>query len=225
MRVVRRGENAIDQNLTGVSRDSNPNENSLRRLALANSDRQRWNEKYLRKAIPSPQPPDNWLCHAVTALIPGRALDLACGLGHNAIWLERQGWRVDAVDISDVGLSLAAQSATASGSSSVTWIAADLDIYAPDPGTYDLITVFRFLDRGRLPSLIEAALRPSGTLVYETFTQQHLTRSDNHLKSDRFTLLSNELPRLFPKLIIEQFEEVDLQDRSVARLIARKPTI
>jgi hypothetical protein len=83
----------------------------------------------------------------------------------------------------------------------------------------------RFLDRERLPSLIEAALRPGGTLVYETFAQQHLTRSDNHLKSDRFTLLPNELPRLFPNLAIEQFEEVDLPDRSVARLIARKPAI
>jgi precorrin-6B methylase 2 len=145
-------------------------------------------------------------------------------LGHNAIWLGQQGWRVDAVDISEVGLSLATQAATAVGCSTINWIVADLDSYVPEPSTYDLITVFRFLDREQLPSRIEAALRAGGTLVYETFTQQQLTRADNHLQSDRFTLSPGELPRLFPNLIIEQFEEVDLSDRSVARLVARRPS-
>jgi 2-polyprenyl-3-methyl-5-hydroxy-6-metoxy-1,4-benzoquinol methylase len=34
----------------------------------------------------------------------GRALDLACGLGGNAVFLARRGFEVDAVDISEVGI-------------------------------------------------------------------------------------------------------------------------
>lgn len=154
---------------------------------------------------------------------PGRALDLACGLGHNAIWLAQQGWQVDAIDISDVGLALAAQAAAAAGCSTIQWIAADLDTYVAPIAAYDLITVFRFLDRDRLPTLITRALRPGGCLVYETFTQHQCQRTDNHLKNDRFTLRPDELPLLFPELTVDQYEEVELPDRSVARLLARKP--
>lgn len=143
-------------------------------------------------------------------------------MGHNAIWLGLQGWRVDAVDISNVGLKLARQSATQASCSMVTWVEADLDVYEPADTTYDLIVVFRFLDRERLPTLIESALRPGGILVYETFTQQQLSRPDTHIKNPRFALQPGELPTLFPSLAVEAFEEVELEDRCVARLIARK---
>lgn len=55
-----------------------------------------------------------------------RALDIACGLGHNAIWLAQQGWQADAVDVSTTGLELARQSADAN-KVHVSWIEADLD--------------------------------------------------------------------------------------------------
>lgn len=190
---------------------------------MANADRERWNEKYAQKTPLRPQPADNWLSSVAARLTPGRALDLACGLGHNAIWLGQLGWLVDAIDISEIGLALAAQAATAAGCSTVDWIAADLDTYVPLKASYDLITVFRFLDRERLPTLIQSALRPGGRLVYETFTQHQCQRADNHLTSDRFTLRPGELPLLFPEFIVEQFEEVELPDRSVARLLARMP--
>lgn len=189
---------------------------------MANADRERWNEKYAQKSPSSPQPADIWLRTIAAQLTPGRALDLACGLGHNAIWLGQRGWQVDAVDIAEVGLALAAQAATAVGCSNLHWIAADLDTYVPPISSYDLITVFRFLDRERLPTLIQSAMRPGGHLVYETFTQHQCQRADNHLQSDRFTLRPGELPLLFPELIVEQYEEVELPDRSVARLLARK---
>lgn len=190
---------------------------------MANADRELWNEKYAQKSPLPPQPADIWLSAVAARLTQGRALDLACGLGHNAIWLGQLGWQVDAIDISEVGLALAAQTATGAGCSTVNWIAADLDTYVPSAASYDLVTVFRFLDRERLPTLIQSALRPEGHLVYETFTQDQCQRADNHLKSDRFTLRPGELPLLFPELIVEQYEEVELPDRSVARLLARKP--
>jgi 2-polyprenyl-3-methyl-5-hydroxy-6-metoxy-1,4-benzoquinol methylase len=47
------------------------------------------------------------LVEEVAGLAPGRALDLACGEGRNALWLAGKGWQVTAVDFSAVGLEKA----------------------------------------------------------------------------------------------------------------------
>lgn len=185
-------------------------------------DRHRWDAKYAQKPLPPAVTPDDWLVQGTAGLAPGRALELACGLGHNAIWLAQQGWNVDAVDISSAGLTLARQLAEREGQA-IRWIAADLDQFAVAPGSYDLVVVFRFLDRIRVPSLIESALRSGGTLIYETFTAAQLARPDNHLRSAAFTLSPGELPRLFGGLRVIDHREVELRDRTVARLLARKP--
>ncbi len=192
---------------------------------MTTSDRDRWDAKYAGKPVPASSLPDDWLRQHAVTLAAGTALDLACGLGYNAIWLAQQGWRVDAVDISPVGLSLAASLAERVGCPAVSWIAADLDTFVPCEAGYDLITVFRFLDRQRLPQMIEAALRPGGMLIYETFSQRQMSRPDNHLKCDQFTLGPGELPALFPHLTVVAAEEIDLPDRCVARLAARKPVV
>lgn len=190
---------------------------------MATSDQARWDAKYADKSVLALTAPDDWLQQHAVPLSTGNVLDLACGLGHNAIWLAQQGWRVDAVDISPVGLSLAAQLAEQAGCSSVCWIAADLDTFDLGDGRYDLVTVFRFLDREQLPQRIERTLRPGGRLIYETFSRGQLSRPDNHLKNPKFTLGSGELPTLFPGLTVIATEEIDLPDRCVARLVAQKP--
>lgn len=190
---------------------------------MSESDQQRWDAKYSDKTVAELKPADDWLRQHAAPLAAGRALDLACGLGHNALWLAQQGWHVDAVDVSPVGLVLAARLAEQAGCQAVSWIAADLDAFVPREAGYDLITVFRFLDRQRLPDLIETALRPGGMLIYETFSQRQMARPDNHLRDARFTLGPNELPSLFPRLTVVAAEEIDLPDRCVARLAARKP--
>jgi SAM-dependent methyltransferase len=185
------------------------------------SDLQRWNEKYTAKGIPTQLVSDAWLVEQVGGLPPGRGLELACGLGHNAIWLAQQGWQVDALDVSPVGLSLA-QNLARANHASVHWIAADLDEFFPETDAYDLVFVFRFLDRARLPGIIQQALKPGGRLLYETFTTTHLARPDSHMKNPAFALAPGELPRLFPACEICEFAECTLPDRDVARLVARK---
>jgi 23S rRNA pseudouridine1911/1915/1917 synthase len=76
---------------------------------MSAEDRLRWDAKYATKPFPKQLAPDGWLQTLATPLPAGRALDLACGLGHNAIWLAQEGWHVDAVDVSPVGLGLAAE--------------------------------------------------------------------------------------------------------------------
>ena len=165
--------------------------------------------------------PDEWLVENALSLEPGRALDVACGLGHNAIWLARHGWTVDAIDVSPAGLQLAAGLANRH-KAAVNWIAADLEEFAPATGAYDLVVVFRFLDRTHVPRLVETALPSGGLLIYETFTQAQLARPDTHLRNPAYALHSRELPRLFPGLKLVRYREDALQDRSVARLVARR---
>jgi tellurite methyltransferase len=188
------------------------------------SDREGWEAKYSGKPAPDRLSPDDWLIEQVAGLQPGRALELACGLGHNAIWLARHGWKVDAVDISATGLSRAVELAQRCGTH-VNWIVADLDEFIPDPVTYDLVLVFRFLDRGRLPGIIQSALRPAGRLIYETFSTAHLNRAETHMKNPAFALLPGELPRLFPQLDAVSYAEYSLADRDVARLVAVRPPV
>lgn len=189
---------------------------------MTQADREKWDAKYAERPAQPDARPDDWLVACTQSLPPGRALDVACGLGHNAIWLAEQGWQVDAVDISEAGLALADQAATGRGVD-VTWIATDLDIWEPGPEAYDLICVFRFLDRDRLPPLLVRGLRPGGSLVYETFSTAQCARHDNHLSSSRFALQPGELPRLYADLTVRAFDDCELADRSVARFWGQKP--
>lgn len=191
---------------------------------VAASDRDRWDAKYSIKETEGTvlNPPDDWLFQHAQSLPAGNALDLACGLGHNAIWLAQQGWSVTGIDISPVGLSLAASLANKAGAAPINWIAADLETFELPPSTYDLIVVCRYLDRTWIPQQIERALRRGGLLIYETFSRGQFARPDNHLCNPRFALEPGELPTLFPNLTVQQYEEVDLPERTVARLAARK---
>lgn len=72
---------------------------------------------------------------------PGRALDLGCGEGADAIWLAERGWQTTGVDIADTALQRAARAASERGLDPdlVRWLHADLATWTPD-GRYDLIT-------------------------------------------------------------------------------------
>ncbi|MBC8293584.1 MAG: class I SAM-dependent methyltransferase [Proteobacteria bacterium] len=188
---------------------------------MADSDRRRWDEKYEGRSIAATLQPDPWLADSVAGLAPGRALELACGTGHNATWLAEQGWTVDALDISPTGLALAEARARELGLS-VNWIAADLDSWRPPQKAYDLVVVVRFLDREQLPGIVLEALAPGGHLVYETFSHRQCDREDNHLRSRSYALAPGELRQLYSALEEIKYEEVELPASSVARLLARR---
>ena len=71
---------------------------------------------------------------------PGRALDVGCGEGGDAIWLARAGWEVTGVDVSAVALERAAAAAGAAGVA-VDWICADFAVMEPAPRGFDLVSV------------------------------------------------------------------------------------
>ncbi|MFJ5880111.1 FAD-dependent oxidoreductase [Kitasatospora cineracea] len=114
--------------------------------------------------------PNASLTVQAAGLAPGRALDLGCGEGGDAIWLAKQGWQVTAVDISQVALERAAARAAVEGvADRVDWQRVDL-AHAFPSGGYDLVSA-QFLHspaefpRERVLRRAAAAVAPGGTLL------------------------------------------------------------
>jgi tellurite methyltransferase len=162
---------------------------------MARSDRERWEQRYADPGSSLTKGPHALLTRHVPPAQPGsRALELACGLGHDALWLAAQGYRVDAIDISLGALRRARAEMQRRGLTGVTFIQADLDRF-PLPRGYDVVIVFRYLDRDLFPSIC-ACVRPGGLVIYETLNvrrlEQHPATNPDHM------LALDELPRHFP---------------------------
>ncbi|TJZ52110.1 class I SAM-dependent methyltransferase [Streptomyces piniterrae] len=79
-----------------------------------------WDDVYAdrSRAVPFfvPKPDENLVSYVERGLITtGRALDLGCGLGRNAVYLASQGFEVDAVDISAAAIAWAEDRAREAG--------------------------------------------------------------------------------------------------------------
>jgi len=188
---------------------------------MTDADRQRWDEKYQSASAAAAPAPNPWLLERIRDLPPGRALDLACGLGANAIAIALAGWEVTGIDISPVGLATAAEAATSQGAS-IDWQEADLEQLTLPAAGYDLITLFRFLGRDRLPGQIERALKPGGLLLYETFVEG---KPVGHVRNPAYVLKRGEAPALFPNLEVIESAEIVVDGTSFARLCARRPAM
>jgi SAM-dependent methyltransferase len=85
--------------------------------------------------------PNDTLVREATELAPGRALDLGCGEGADAIWLAGHGWQVTATDISQVALDRAGEHAASAGvGDRIDWQRHDLGVSFP-AGEFDLVSV------------------------------------------------------------------------------------
>jgi tellurite methyltransferase len=156
----------------------------------------------------------------------GRIIDLACGEGHNGLFLAMKGCRVILADRSEESLQRARKLAAGVGVQVAFW-RVDLEEEGVNPlegRTYDGILVFRYLHRPLLPS-IKKALNPGGILIYETYTieqaQYGKPRNPKHL------LEPGELRRWFGDWEVLHYHEGILPDptRAMAGIVCRKTVI
>jgi len=133
----------------------------------------------------------------------GKALDLACGLGSNALLLAANNLSVDALDISAVALERLKASAQEKKRAITTHLC-DLSAVSLPQGCYDVIVISRFLDR-TLCNAIMAALRPEGLLFYQTFTRNKLDQQGP--SNPDYLLDCNELLQLFSSLTLVCYQE------------------
>jgi tellurite methyltransferase len=194
------------------------------------NSRDRWNERY---AQPDrrwmPETPSEWLvAHEALLHGGGRALDVACGDGRNALYLAQLGYMVEAIDVSDVAIAALSAAVEARGlTMTITPRVMDLEREPLPAGPYDVIVMTNFLLRD-LYAPLQQALAPGGLLVFETLARCHVDELGHSFNPD-YLLEPGELPRAFAGLeVVEHHEGVAQRSghpRGVAGIVARKPLV
>ncbi len=131
-----------------------------------------WNERYRSSQRVWSGNPNPQLVAEAAGLAHGRALDVGCGEGADALWLAQRGWEVVATDISSVALERAAQHARAIDAAPmarIEWRHVDLLATAPEQDSFDLVSA-QFMQlspgpRARLFATLADSVRAGGTLL------------------------------------------------------------
>ena len=190
---------------------------------MSKVDREKWDKRYAEDSFHKGNPVsllEDWL----PRLRPGKALDVACGAGRNAIALARAGFRVDAIDISPVGLELARREAESLGLE-INWIEHDLDQPYAFDDDYQLIVVLWYVNLPLIASLGDY-LQSGGHLLCE----EHLVAGGELAgpENPRFRVAAGALLEAAKGLEVLLYEETestntDGEPMASARLVARKP--
>jgi SAM-dependent methyltransferase len=167
-------------------------------------------DQYYANAADATTAPSSLLVEVAELLPAGRALDLACGTGRNALYLAQLGWRVTAVDSSAVAIAKLRERA---GGLAIDARVADLEAreFAIAASAYDLICDFYYLQRDLFPS-IRDGVRPGGAFVGAI-----------HLEGS-FAIAPGELRGEFAgwKILYYSESAEEARSRRSARIIARR---
>lgn len=117
--------------------------------------------------------PNGRLVAEVADLVPGRALDVGCGEGADAIWLAGRGWTVTAIDVSDVAVARAREAAARSSQARIDWICGDVLQTPLPPRAFDLVSM-------QYPALPKAAGEPAVRTLLDTVRPSGLVLAVYH---------------------------------------------
>lgn len=151
-------------------------------------------------------------------------LDLACGAGRHALPAAQRGAAVVAVD-QDAERLHRLERLTREHRVSVEVVEADLTSWDPGDAAYDVVLLFNYLDRARMPDFL-AAVRPGGHLLAETFLEQQRLQgwgpqSDDHLLASwELFELTRDFELIFGREVLEM---IDGRPAALASVLARRP--
>jgi SAM-dependent methyltransferase len=180
--------------------------------------REEWDSRYAESDLLWTATPNRFLVAEAEGLSPGRVLDLACGEGRNALWLAGRGWRVTAVDFSEVAIAKARERAAGEGLE-ISFVCADLLDYEPEPEAFDLVLVFylHLPAHERRPVLERAvsALAPGGTFLLVGHDLRNLDEGFGGPSDPAVLYTPDEIAAELPGLEIEKAERA-LREREDA---------
>lgn len=187
---------------------------------MSASDRVRWDKIYKDRAKDPYPDPDPLLLQYIPPTDPEShltALDFAGGMGQNALWLALQGYSVDLMDISRVGLHRARTEMASRNIRNVNLLQIDVDDIQLDAEIYDVVVVVRYLKRDLFDRL-KQSIKPGGRIVYNTYNVRYLEQVPGF--NTEFLLSVGELGSYFTSWNILFEDEIDHN----SHLVAVKPT-
>jgi SAM-dependent methyltransferase len=194
--------------------------------------REDWDQRYAEAEALWTLVPNRFLVAEASSLPPGKALDLACGEGRNAIWLATLGWDVTGVDFSSVAIEKARARADRDDLGAV-FHCADLLEYEPEADAYDLVLVFYLqVPAGERRIVLEhgaAALAPGGIFLLVGHHLDNLTEGVGGPSDPDRLYTPGDIVAQLPGLEVERAERVlrDVADSdrpAIDALVrARKP--
>lgn len=180
---------------------------------MTTTDQAEWDERYAASDRRWSGRPNGALVREVAGLPPGRALDVGCGEGADAIWLAGRGWTVTALDVSRVALDRAAEAGREAGVE-VDWLHSGL-LDAPLPaGGFDLVSA-QYPVLLRTPGhdaerALLAAVAPGGTLLVVHHADRGNGHGHSHGEERGVDPTDLVLPEQLAALLDEQWQvEVD----------------
>jgi SAM-dependent methyltransferase len=166
-------------------------------------DLRAWDEKYRGMDAAAAEPATPLVARIACGVKSGRALDLACGSGRDAVWLAEHGWSVTAVDGAPAAIDIVKRRAPA-----IDARIADLEMheFAVEPNAWDLILMCRYLQRDLFEEVNEGVV-PGGIVIATALMGQ-----------SRFSVEPGELRSYFAG-----WEILHNSEGALAEIAARRP--
>jgi tellurite methyltransferase len=177
------------------------------------SSKAKWNSKYRERLdqlkVPCVNPR---LQNLSVYLHGGTALDIACGLGANSLFLANRKYQVEAIDISDVAINFVQEQARNNGLTIHPRVCdlTEPDLLAWEKQSFSLVVMTYYLDRSLFP-IVKSLIQQDGYFFMETFYQTPHNQHEG--VSNQYKLQSNELLLEFTDWKILFFEENEQEGR------------
>ena len=174
-------------------------------------NREAWDRRYETAKYIWHADPNQFVAAHLGDLAPGAAIDLAAGEGRNAIWLAEQGWKVTAVDFSEVAL-VKAQRLAADRGVEIETVTAEVTSWEP-ASSVDLVVV-AYLQLGS--DLQESVLRrvagwvrPAGTVLVIAHDRGNVAHGHGGPQAEDVCYEVERTAAALAPLVIEQAEVVE----------------